>query len=140
MRVELKTRRLLRYIDVDCCAGENGGGYKRKLLADDERGWHCMPQVAQYGTVQSLAGPREGKRTLCRFDSERCRHVAHRCISGRKCRQIGGQAEALQPKDPGQAVLLGLRLRKDHFLTDETGLLARSTNRTASELFCADGS
>jgi hypothetical protein len=36
----LKTRRLLRDIDVDCRAGKNGGGDKRELLTDEERRWH----------------------------------------------------------------------------------------------------
>jgi hypothetical protein len=36
----LKARRLLRDIDVDCRAGENGGGDKCELLTDDEHRWH----------------------------------------------------------------------------------------------------
>jgi hypothetical protein len=48
----LKTRRLLRDIDVDCRAGENGGGDKCDLLADDERRWHVRASIAQFQLIE----------------------------------------------------------------------------------------
>src|SRR5262249_56168736 len=51
-RVELKTRRLLRDIDVDCRTGEKGDGDKCELLADDECRWHVRASIVQFQLIE----------------------------------------------------------------------------------------
>src|SRR5262249_6963307 len=46
---------VLRDIDVDCRAGENGGGDKCELLADDERRWHTAGARLCLSAPQSVA-------------------------------------------------------------------------------------
>src|SRR5262245_4614123 len=51
-RVESKTRRLLRDIDVDCRTGEKGDGDKCELLADDECRWHVRASIVQFQLIE----------------------------------------------------------------------------------------